>query len=188
MSMIVEETAKATFTKDEVLLLALNEVENQKLYKKAVVLFKKGIYATETVESFDEEAYIEVSTKTIKGYSLLQDCEGNLLMVKALNADTESDVYGYEVLSFPNVTDEEFKILLEYKKPVCVGKILLLGVYILFLLISLYSFLVNFFDIIGTNGFDVALSNAFFYAGGYFTLGLGLLILILKKGHKCCKK
>ena len=188
MSMIVDETKQETFTKNEVLLLALNEVENKKLYNKALFLFKKGIYESNTVEKFDEEAYIEVSPKTIKGYSVLQDPEGNLLLVKALNADTETDVYGFEVLTFPEVTDEEMKALHEFKKPVCVAKISLLSVYVLFLLLGLYSFLVTLFDYIGEAGFDTALANAYFFAGGFVTLGLGLLMLILKKGHKCCKK
>ena len=187
MSMIVEETAKNTFTKDEVLLLALNEVENQKLYKKAVFLFKKGIYATEQVETVDEEAYIEVSTKTIKGYTLVQDSEGNLLLVKALNADTETDVYGFEVLTFPNVTDEEMKTLHEYKKPVCGVKIALLSAYILFLALGVYAFIFNLLEYF-EQGFDAALTYAYLYAGGYVTLGFGLLLLMLKKGHKCCKK
>ena len=188
MNVIVDEKEVVELSKEEKLLLALNEVENQKLLRKAKLLFKKEIYSKQTVEKFDEEAYIEVSPKTIKGYSVLVDEEGNLYLVKAMKADTETDVYGFEVLSLPNVSDEELKVLMEYKKPVCVLKIVLFSVYCLFLLLALYTFFVNIFDTIQQYGFASALSNAFLFAGGYFTIGIGLLMLILKKDKKCCRK
>ena len=188
MNVIVDEKEVVELSKEEKLLLALNEVENQRLYKKAKFLFTKGIYSKETVEKFDEEAYVEVSSKSIKGYSVLADEEGNLFLVKAMKADTECDVYGFEVLSLANVTDEEMKTLQEYKKPVCILKLVLLGLYILFLLAGLYTFFVNIFDSIQASGFDAALSTSYFFAGGFVTIGIGLLLLILKKDKKCCKK
>ena len=188
MDIIVEEKEVNELTKEEKVLLALNELENQKLYKKAVFLFKKGLYSKELVEKFDEEAYIEVSPKTIKGYSVLSNEEGELFLVKALNADSEADVYGFEVLSLPNVTEDELKALHEYKKPVCIVKLVLLALYVVFLLLGLYSFLVTLFDSIQPNGFDASLATAYLFAGGYVTIGIGLLMLILKKDKKCCKK
>ena len=188
MNVIVEEKETVQLTKEEKLLLALNEVENQKLFKKAKLLFQKEIYSKQTVEKFDEEAYVEVSPKTIKGYSVLTNEEGNLYLVKAMNADAETDVYGFEVLTLPNVTDEELKVLMEYKKPVCVLKIVLLSLYLLFLSLGVYSFFVTIFDYIQTYGFSDALSNAYLFSGSAVTLGIGLLMLILKKEKKCCKK
>ena len=105
-----------------------------------------------------------------------------------MKADTETDVYGFEVLSLANVTDDEMKTLQEYKKPVCILKLILLGLYCLFLLAGVYTFFVNIFDSIQSNGFDAALSTAYFFAGGFVTIGIGLLMLILKKNKKCCKK
>ena len=187
MDVIVEEKVVSEVSKEAKLLLALTEVQSKKLYEKAKFLYKKGIYSSEVVEKFDEEAYIEVSPKSIKGYSVLQNEDGDLLLVKALNADTETDVYGFEVLSFPTVTDEEMKVLVEYKKPICIVKLSLFCLYVLMLLLALYTFLVNLFDSI-QGGFDAALSTAFLFAGGYATIGFGLLLLILKKEKKCCKK
>ena len=129
-----------------------------------------------------------MSSKSIKGYSVLADEEGNLFLVKAMKADTETDVYGFEVLSLANVTDEEMKTLQEYKKPVCVLKFVLLGLYSLFLLAGVYTFFVNIFDSIQGSGFDAALSTSYFFAGGFVTIGIGLLMLVLKKDKKCCKK
>ena len=63
MNVIVDEKEVVELSKEEKLLLALNEVENQRLYKKAKFLFTKGIYSKDTVEKFDEEAYVEVSSK-----------------------------------------------------------------------------------------------------------------------------
>ena len=186
MNIIVDEKVEQ-LNKEEKLLLALNEVSNEKLFQKAKVLFKKGVYSKDLVENFDEEAYIEVSPKTIKGYSLLTNDEGELFLVKALKADSETDVYGVEVLSLPNVTDEEMKTLADYKKPVCITKIVVFSFFSLFMLIGLYSFLYLFFESL-SSGFDVALLSAFNYVGGYLLIGLGLLLLILKNNKKCCKK
>ena len=83
MNIIVDEKVEQ-LNKEEKLLLALNEVSNEKLFQKAKTLLKKGVYSKELVENFDEEAYIEVSPKTIKGYSLLTNDEGELFLVKAL--------------------------------------------------------------------------------------------------------
>ena len=190
---IVEEKQVENLTKEEKLLLALNEVNNMHLYKKAKVLFKKELYSKEVVEKFDEEAYVEVSSKTIKGYSVLTNEMGDLVLVKALNADSETDVYGVEVLSLANVSEEEMKVLHDYKKTVCVGKVVVLSAFGLFLFFGLYTFLYNLFENIknastGELQFSDALTVAFFYGGGYVLIGLGLLLIFLKGHKKCCKK
>lgn len=188
MNVIVEEKEVIDVSKEAKLIMALNEVECKKTYLKAKFLYKKGIYSKSTVDNFDEEAYIEVSPKTIKGYSVLQNEDGQLFLVKAMNADSETDVYGFEILSFPTVSDEEMKVLREYKKPVCLVKLALFSVYVLFLLLGLYTFLVSFFNTIQAEGFDGALFTSYFCAGGFVTVGFGLLLLILKKEKKCCRK
>ena len=190
---IVEEKEVVKLSKEEKLLLALNEVDNMNLYKKAKTLFKKEIYSKEIVENFDEEAYVEVSPKTIKGYTLLTNDEGELFLVKALKADSETDVYGVEVLSLPNVSEDEMKALSNYKKTICVGKVAILALFGLFLFFGLYSFLFNLFENIkstpsGEIQFSEALTVAFLYAGGYVLIGLGLLLVFLKNHKKCCKK
>ena len=190
---IVEEKQVENLTKEEKLLLALNEVNNMHLYKKAKVLFKKELYSKQVVDKFDEEAYVEVSPKTIKGYSLLTNDMGDLVLVKALNADSETDVYGVEVLSLANVSEEEMKVLHDYKKSICVGKVVALSAFGLFLFFGLYTFLYNLFENIknastGEVQFADALTIAFFYGGGYVLIGLGLLLLFLKGHKKCCKK
>ena len=190
---IVEEKEVVKLSKEEKLLLALNEVDNMNLYKKAKTLLKKEIYSKEIDENFDEEAYVEVSPKTIKGYTLLTNDEGELFLVKALKADSETDVYGVEVLSLPNVSEDEMKALSNYKKTICVGKVAILALFGLFLFFGLYSFLFNLFENIkstqsGEIQFSEALTVAFLYAGGYVLIGLGLLLVFLKNHKKCCKK
>ena len=189
MSMIVDENLN-TVTKEEVLANLLVEADNKALFEKAKTLFKIGVYSKETVEVFDEEAHTEVYPKTVKGYSLVKDSEGNLKFIKVLKADSETDSYGYEVLSLPSVTDEELKKLCVLKRPCNVLKIVLLVVYILLLGLGLYSYITTFFDTLGAQGstFESALFESFFYIGGSVTIGFGLLLLILKKDKKCCRK
>ena len=187
MNVIVDEKETVTLSKEEKLLLALNDVADAKLYKKALFLFKKGIYEKNEVEVFDEDGYIEVSNKTIKGYSVLTNEEGNLFLVKELKADSEAESYGYEVLSLPNVTEEEMSILKDYKKPVCVGKIALLSAYLLFLVLALFGFVTTLLDGLA-GGFSLALGESFLLFGASITLGLGLLLLYFKGHKKCCKK
>ena len=190
---IVEEKQVEKLTKEEKLLLALNEVNNMHLYNKAKTLFKKELYSKDVVENFDEDAYVEVSPKLIKGYSLLTNEMGELLLVKALKADSETDVYGVEVLSLANVSEEEMKLLQDYKKEVCVVKVVLLSLFGLLLAIGFYNFLYNLFENLknastGELQLSDALTVAFFYAGGFTLVGLGLLLLFLKSPKKCCKK
>ena len=188
MNVIVDEKENVTLTKEEKVLLALNEVTNMKLFKKAQFLFKKGLYEKQEVESFEEENYIEVSNKAIKGYSVLTNEEGELFLVKELKADSEAESYGYEVLSLPNVTEEEMSLLKEYKKPICIAKIALLCVYLLFLGLSLYGFLTSLFDGLGTGTLTDALGTSFLLYGTSSTIGLGILLLYFKGHKKCCKK
>ena len=187
MDIIVEEKVSENLNKEDKLLLALNEVSNMKLFKKAQFLFKKGIFEKNEVAKFDEENYIEVSNKLIKGYSVLTNEEGNLFLVKELKADSEAESYGFEVLSLPNVTEEEMSLLREYKKPVCVGKIVLLSAFLLFLGLAIYGFVTSLLDGLSA-GFDEALSTSFLLYGVSSTLGLGLLLLYFKGNKKCCKK
>ena len=122
MSLIVDEQLKENLTKEEVLLLALNEASDKKTYEKAIFLFKNELYTKEIVDNFNEENYEEVYPKTIKGYSLVRDEMGNLYLVKAMKADEETDVFGYDVLSLPNVSEEELKTLHHHYKRPCIFK------------------------------------------------------------------
>ena len=188
-NIIVEEKNAVKLSKEEKLLLALNECNNRKLFQKAKVLFKLDLYSKNEVSSFDENAYVEVSPKTIKGYTLVTNDEGDLLLVKELRADSETDSYGYEVLSLANPTDEEMAQLLSCFKPVCVGKIILFCLYSLFLLLAIVGFVTGYFDGLATatSALD-ALSYPFLCYGASVVIGLGLLLLILKGNKKCCKK
>ena len=189
MNVIVDEKETIKLSKEEKLLLALNDCNNKKLYKKAELLFKLELFSKEEVKEFDETLYIEVSPKTIKGYSLLSNDEGNLFLVKELRADSEADSYGFEVLSLANPTDEELKELTECHKPVCVVKLVLFSLYSLFLLLALVGFVVAYFDgYASANGPFDALSYPFLCFGSSVVLGLGLLLLILKNNKKCCRK
>lgn len=191
MNVIVDEKEEIKLSKEEKLLLALNEVNNFKLFQKVKFLYKKGLYSKEVVDNFDEESYIEISEKNIKGYSVLANEEGELFMVKALDADSETDVYGYEVLSLSNVTEEELKLLKDYKKPVCIVKIVLVSLNVLFLLLALFGFLSSLFDNLKTGeevDFANALNSAFFIYGASVPVGLAALLLFFKGNKKCCKK
>lgn len=187
MNVIVDEKEEVKLTKEEKLLLALNECSNKELYEKARFLYKFDLYSKEIVEKFDEEAYIEVYPKQIKGYSLVTNEQGDLFLVKELQADSEADSYGYEVLSLANPTDDEMKVLLHHHRPVCILKYVILVTMLLFLGLGFYSFFVNFFDYLQDYGFNATLFNAFDLSGGYIIIGLGLLLLYLKKG-KCNRK
>lgn len=193
MSLIVDEKVRENLTKEEVLLLALNEAEDKKAYEKAKFLFKNELYSEETVENFNEENYDEVYPKTLKGFSLVRNQEGNLYLVKALNADEETDVYGYKVLALPNVNDDEFKTLLHHYRRPCLVKAVVLGLFVLSILAGFAAAFFTFFENVqNANTMELqigyALSISFMYAGGFVTLALGLLLLYLKKDKKCCKK
>ena len=60
-NIIVEEKNAVKLSKEEKLLLALNECNNRKLFQKAKVLFKLDLYSKNEVSSFDENAYVEVN-------------------------------------------------------------------------------------------------------------------------------
>ena len=191
MDIIVEEKVSENLNKEDKLLLALNDCNNKKLFKKAQFLYKLELYSKEEAESFDEEAYIEVSQKTIKGYSLLQNEEGDLLLVKVLQADSEAESYGYEVLTLANPTDEEMMELQHCHKPVCVGRIVLLCAISLFTLLALVGFFKAYFDGLASTGeVDAlaALEMPFLCYGASIIIGLGSLLLSLKGNKKCCKK
>ena len=193
MSLIIDEQVKENLTKEEVLLLALNEASDKKSYEKALFLYKNELYTKELVENFNEDNYVEVYPKTIKGYSLVRDEEGNLYLVKAMKADEETDVFGYEVLSLPNPTDEEMMILHHNFKRPCILKAILLIGFVLAILTGIIATFFVFFENVqnaNTNEMQIgyALSMAFMYAGGFVTVSLGLLLLFLKKDKKCCRK
>ena len=193
MSLIVDEKVKENLTKEEVLLLALNEADDKETFEKAKFLFKNELYVEETLEKFNEEDYEEVYPKTVKGYSLVRNQEGNLYFVKALNADEEAEVYGYKVLALPNVSDEEMKKLHHHYKRPCILKGVLVSLLVLCVLAGLAATFFVFFENVQNKStmemqFAYAFSMAYMYAGGFTTLGFGLLALVLKKDKKCCKK
>ena len=189
MNIIVDEKETVKLSKEEKLLLALNDCNNKKLLKRAQILYKLELYSKEEVTDFDENLYIEVSPKTIKGYSLLKNEEGELFLVKELKADNEADSYGYSVLSLANPTDDELKQLMECNKPVCVGKIVLLCVFTFFLFLALLGFVTTYLDGLESakNAID-ALTTPFLCYGTSVVLGFGLLLLFFKGNKKCCKK
>lgn len=193
MSLIVDEKVKENLTKEEVLLLALNEADDKETFEKAKFLFKNELYVEETLEKFNEEDYEEVYPKTVKGYSLVRNQEGNLYFVKALNADEEAEVYGYKVLALPNVSDEEMKKLHHHYKRPCILKAVVVSLLVLGVLAGLAATFLVFFENVQNKStmemqFAYAFSMAYMYAGGFTTLGFGLLALVLKKDKKCCKK
>ena len=191
MNVIVDEKETLNLTKEEKLLLALNACNNKKLLCKAKFLYKIELYSKEVVEEFNEEAYIEVTSKTIKGYSLLTNDEGQLFLVKELQADNETDSYGYEVLSLANPTEDEMKELIECNKPLNVGRLVLFCVISLFTLLALIGFLTTFFDGLAESGevdFITALMNPFFVYGASLMIGLASLLSFFKGNKKCCKK
>ena len=191
MNVIVDEKETVKLGKNEVLLLALNDCNNKKLFQRAKFLFKLGLYSKEEVASFDEEAYIEVSSKTIKGYSLLTDEEGELYLVKELQADSETDSYGYEVLALANPSEDEMRELMHCHKPVCVGKIVLVCAISLFTLLALVGFFKAYFDGLASTGeVDAlaALEMPFLCYGASVILGLSSLLLAFKGNKKCCKR
>lgn len=193
MSLIVDETVKENLTKEEVLLLALNEADDKATFEKAKFLFKNELYVEETLEKFNEEANEVVYPKTFKGYSLVRNQEGNLYFVKALNADDETDIYGYKVLALPNVDEDEMKKLRHHYHRPCILKAVLLSLLVLGVLAGLAATFIVFFENVQNKStmemqFDYAFSMAYMYAGGFTTLGFGLLALVLKKDKKCCKR
>ena len=193
MSLIVDEQVKENLTKEEVLLLALNEASDKKAYEKALFLYKNELYTKEVVENFNEDNYVEVYPKTIKGYSLVRDEEGNLYLVKAMKADEETDVFGYDVLSLANPTDEEMVALHHHYKRPCVLKAILFVGFVLAIIAGLVATFFVFFENVqnastGETQIGYALSMAYMYAGGFVTVSIGLLLLILNKNKKCCRK
>ena len=116
-----------------------------------------------------------------------------LYLVKSLNADEESDVYGYEVLSLPNVTEEEFKALAHHYRRPCPLKVVAAILFVLFILFGLSATFFAFFENLqnsqtGEIQLSMAFAVSYMYAGGFVTVALGLLLLVLKKDKKCCKK
>ena len=71
---------------------------------------------------------------------------------------------------------------------ISVLKLVLFGLYLLFMLMSLVSFFTIFFDSIASYGLVMAMAYGFTYGGGTFAICLGLLLLILKKNNCKCKK
>ena len=188
MANIVEEKVEVV-SKEEKLNEALELVERQRLAKKAKFLYKKGLYSKESVDKFDEEKYTDITINTFKGYALLQGAEGELVYVKALAADSETEVYAYEVVSLANVCCDDMQKLMEYKKPLPVLNIVLISVYVLFYVFGLIVFFCTFFDTIA-NGFTYALTQSYWTAGGFLLIATPLFpILLPKKPHHCkCKK
>ena len=50
---------------------------------------------------------------------------------------------------------------------------------ILIVILVLVVFFILFFDSLASGGFTTSLTYAYFYAGGYVTVGLGVLALIV---------
>ena len=185
MSNIIEEKVDVV-SKEEKLTQALDLVERERIAKKAKFLYKKGLYSKETVNSFDDEQYTDLTINLFKGYALLQNAEGELFYVKELSSDSETEVYAYEVISLANVCCDDMHKLMEYKKPVPVLNIILLSVFALFYLAGLVSFFWYFFDTVGEAGFIYTLINGMFYVGGYVLLATPLFPLLLpRKPHRC---
>lgn len=177
-------------SKEEKLNEALTFVADQKSFNIAKFLYQKGIYEVNKLESIDEEAYDDITIKTYKGYSLLVDKEGGLHFYKELSAEEEGRTYGYELISFPNVTHEQMHQLMEYKKPFPVVKFIALVGLSLFTLLVFVLFLINLFDSL-SQGFVLAMSYSLLYFGAALSISIAALCIIafLPKNKRChCKK
>ena len=191
MENIVVENEVVELSKEEKLLNALNFVSDERLAKKAKLLFQKGIYSKEEVENFNEDEYTDITVKPYKGYSLLTNENGDLFYVKPLNAEEESNVYAHEVISFPSVNEEQMHTLMHYKRPVCGLKIAALSLFLAFSLLTLVTFLYSFFEYY-QNGVFSALAYAYLSVGSSLAVCLVGLCLLFNKPrpkHGCgCKR
>lgn len=184
----IETEEIVELTKEEKLANAITFVRDEELNKKAKTLFKKGLFSKEVVEKFDENLYTDITIKPYSGYSLVMNEAKEMFYVKELKADSETASYGFELISFPNVTEEEYKILQNYKKPLPILDIVLVSLLSLFTLLSMVAFFINFFNVI-EQGFEIALGMAFLYSGTGIVCGFGFLALYFKKNKKCkCRK
>ena len=191
MEMIKDEKEEVVLTKEEKLANALAYVNDEKLLHKAKFLYSKGLYSKESVENFDDSLYTDITTKLYKGYSLLTNELGELFFVKALDAENDSPVYAYEVISLANVTDEQMHVLHHYKRPVPVLNIIAIAGLLLFTLVSLYTFVFGLCEY-AEGGFSNALLYAFLSTGGSVAVCISALAVIFsrpKPKHGCkCKK
>lgn len=188
MSNIIDEKVDVV-SKEEKLTQALDLVERQRLARKAKFLYKKGLYSKETVNSFEEEKYTDLTINLFKGYALLQNAEGELFYVKELSADSETEVYAYEVVSLANVGCDDMHKLMEYKKPVPVLNIILLSLYGLFYVAGLIVFFYVLFESL-KGGFVSALTQAYWTSAGFLLIATPLLPLLLPRKphhHRGCR-
>lgn len=187
--LIKDEVITEEKSKEQKALELFNELENKKLQKKAALLYKFDLYDKKQIDSFDENAYTDVTYKNgYKGYALFKDSEGKLIFVKELSAEAGEDTYGFEVLELANLDDSQMHQLHMHANRHPIGMYVLIGGMVLGLLLAAVVFFVLFFDSV-SGGFTTALTYAYFYAGGYLTVGLGILGLLLQslKGRKCHK-
>lgn len=186
MNKLVENKEMEQLSKEDKLVEALANIMNQKLTKKAILLYRQGIYEKSIVDKFDLDLYEDVTYNNgYHGYQVLLDEEGNLFFAKELNVEEGETTYGYEVISFPNVSDEEYHKLCHFYRPFPILKVILISGMLIFQILAIIGFFSVFFNILGTDGFIVALANAFSFFGTAITLSFGLLCLILKKGCNC---
>lgn len=186
MNNLVENKELEQLSKEDRLVEALADIMNQKLTQKAIFLYKQGIYEKNIVDKFDVDLYEDVTYNSgYHGYQVLLDEEGNLFFAKELNVEEGESTYGYEIVSFPNVSDEEYHKLRHFYRPFPVLKAILIGGMLVFQILAIIGFFAVFFNILGTDGFIVALANSFSFFGTAITLSFGLLCLILKKSCKC---
>ena len=188
MSNIVDEKLDVV-SKEEKLNQALDLVERQKLAKKAKFLYKKGLYSKETVSTFDDSNYKDVTVNLYKGYALLQGEDGQLVYIKELAADSETEVYAYEVVSLANVCCDDMHKLMEYKKPAPVLNIVLLSVYGLFYVLGLIVFFCTFIESL-QGGFVYAITQGYWTSGGFLLIATPLLPLLLPRKphhHRGCR-
>ena len=190
MEIIKEEVNEVELSKEEKLLNALTLVHDEQLFNKAKFLYQKELYTKEVVKEFDETLYTDITVKIFKGYSLYTNENGSLLFVKELDAEADSPVYGYEIVSLADVTDEQMHILKNYKRPVAVLPVLSLSTLLLFSLLTLYTFIFGFLEYL-ENGFSNALLYAYLSVGSSLAICLAAIALIFAKSkkHGCkCKK
>lgn len=185
MEQLVEEK-KEEISLEEKLSMAFNEVDAEKYHRYAVIMYKKGLFQKEEVKDFNENEYTDVTFKNgYKGYMIYKDKDDILFMVKPLNAEDGEDVYAYDVLRLPKLSDEELIKAMAYKRSKPILTYVLLGFFGFALLLGLIDFFMIFFDSMSA-GFKDALLYAYFYSGGYITISLGILVLISIKLKKSC--
>ena len=96
-------------------------------------------------------------------------------------------VYAYEVLNLVNVSDEECHALFHHAHRHPIGMYCIIGGLVFGLLLGLAVFFALFFDSLGSGDFITSLTYAYFYAGGYVTVGVGVLGLLLRSLKRCSK-